>query len=530
MTVLTRIYTAGLITMGAVCLSLAAHAEGTPCAKLKAMTIHDVAIESSTLVPAGEFPIPGTIASTTVVEPTVYVKLPAFCRVVGVARPTSDSDIHFEVWIPPSQAWNGRFEGVGTGGFSGEISYQAMALALDQGYATASTDTGHKGDELIFAKGHPEKIVDWGYRSMHVMTETAKLIVRNAMGKFPEKSYFNGCATAGHQSMMEVLRYPNDYDGVIAGNPAGDRVHEIDGYLAAWIATHSADGKSLLPSATLQMITKVAVAKCDKLDGVEDGVIDDPHRCDFDPKQLLCKAGEDASCLTQAQVDAVKKVYAGLRHPRTGEMIFPGWSIGSEGWGAAQNSGWSQLVNIATPRRSDFFKYFVFDNPEWDWKSFDFDKDIDFADKKMGFLAAHGTDLSAFTGHKGKLIMFTGLVDPILPADDVIEYYDAIEKRMGGERSKESVRFFTVPGMGHCLGGPGTTDFDMMPALKTWVEEGKAPEKVIASRVVKGQVVRTRPLCVYPKVARWNGKGSSDEANNFACVLLTQNARSAAKK
>jgi feruloyl esterase len=486
-------------------------ADQTKCTHLTALTIPTVTIQSAAIVPAGPFEIPGRAAQ--------HVRLPEFCRVAAIARPTSDSEIKFEVWIPSK--WNGRFEGVGTGGFSGAISYAEMSSALNSGYATASTDAGHTGDQLAFGQGHPEKIIDWGYRSIHVMTDIAKLIIRDVTGKLPEHSYFNGCATGGHQAMMEVQRYPSDYDGAIAGDPAADRVHEIDGYLGVWLATHDADGKSLLPNAKLQLITRAAVAKCDKLDGVADGVIDDPGKCGFDPAELACKGGDSESCLTEPQVAAAKKVYSGVRNPRTQATIFPGWPVGSEGWAATPNGGWDQMVNVPQPRRGEFFRYFVFDDPNWQWSTFDFDRDVTFADQQMGFLAAKATDITRFTSHGGKLIMYTGLVDPILPADDVTEYYEAIAKQMGGAiRSKDFVRYFKVPGMGHCSGGPGTTQFDMMPELQAWVEQGRAPERVIASRLLDDKTTRTRPLCLYPKVARWSGKGSSDDAANFSCVLV----------
>src|SRR6266496_929880 len=223
---------------------------GTACASLAALTIPNVTIKSATAVTAGPFTPPGAQTAMT---------LPAFCRVEGTARPTTDSDIKFEVWIPPVDAWNGKFEGVGNGGYQGSISYAAMATALRRGYATASTDTGHTGDDMKFGQGHPEKLIDYAHRAIHVMTESAKLIIRNAAGRFAERSYFVGCSAGGQQALSEAQRYPEDYDGIVAGDPANNRIRQTFGFLSSWIATHSADGKPLISQAKLALLTKSVV-------------------------------------------------------------------------------------------------------------------------------------------------------------------------------------------------------------------------------------------------------------------------------
>ena len=451
------------------------------------------------------------------VKITQAVSEASHCRVTAVATPTSDSKINFEVWLPPSTSWNGRLMGIGTNGFQGAISYDDMRIALGRGYATVGSDAGHTGDDLRFAEGHPEKIIDWASRSIHLMTEAANNIVRSYAGRFPDRAYFNGCNTGGHQALMEAQRFPNDYDGIIAGAPAADRVHEIIGYLGVWEATHK-DSVSLLPQNKLQLLTKSAVAVCDALDGVKDGVIDDPRRCKFDPATLMCSSSNADACLTAEQVMAAKSVYDGVRNPRTSEQIFPGWPRGSEGFGDSVNSGWGQMINIAEPRRSGFFRYFVFNDPNWDWHTFDFDRDVEYADKKMGFISATSPHLSAFKSRGGKLLMYSGWVDPILRGDDVVEYYEAATKTMGGAaKTSPFFRLFMVPGMGHCSGGPGTSSFDPVPALEQWVEKGIAPEKILASRVNRDVVERTRPLCPYPQVSRWKGTGSTDDAANFVC-------------
>jgi feruloyl esterase len=322
--------------------------------------------------------------------------------------------------------------------------------------------------------------------------------------------------------MMEVQRFPADYDAVVAGNPAADRTNEIIAYLWDWRATHAADGSSLIGAQKLQLLTRSAVAACDADDGVRDGVIDDPRRCHFDPASLLCKAASGSDCLTSTELDAVRKVYAGPRNPRTGEQIFPGWPFGSEGWGPGANDGWRNFVDVPQPRRAGFFQFFVFNNPKWDFWSFDWDRDVEYTNRIMGFMNATSPDLKPFRDRGGKIVMHTGWADPILPAPDVIKYYEEVTKAMGGAGETQSFfRLFMAPGMAHCSGGPGPDSLDALTALESWVERRIAPETIEAVRKrADGSVERSRPLCVYPKVARWSGRGSTDEAQSFSCVAL----------
>src|SRR5262245_27231642 len=280
-------------------------AGGTACTSLAALTIPTVTIKSASLVAAGPFTTPGPQSTT--------LTLPAHCRVEATARPTSDSEIKFEVWIPPVDAWNGKSKGVRTGGNSRSVGYTALAAAIRRDNAVTSTDTGHTGDDMKFGQGHPEKIVDWAYRAVHVTTEAAKLIVRDAQGRFADKSYFVGCSSGGHQALSEAQRYPDDYDGIIAGDPAHNRIRQTFGFLYSWMATHARDGTPIIPAPKLALLTRSSIEACDGVDGLKDGVIDDPRRCHFDPAKLLCKSGDDASCLTAPQVDAVRKVYDGTK-------------------------------------------------------------------------------------------------------------------------------------------------------------------------------------------------------------------------
>jgi feruloyl esterase len=493
----------GLVTTAA--------ANGTACSSLAALTIPTITIRSANAVVAGPFTPPGASNAMT---------LPAFCRVEATARPTTDSEIKFEVWIPPSEAWNGKLEGVGNGGYSGAIGYAAMALGLRRGYAVVSTDTGHAGDDMKFGQGHPEKIVDWAYRSVHVMTDAAKLIVRDAQGRFAERAYFVGCSSGGHQAMSEAQRYPDDYDGIVAGDPAHNRIRQTFGFLYSWVSTHGADGKPIVPLNKLQVLTKSVVEACDALDGLKDGLIDDPRRCHFDPAKLACKNGDEPTCLTAPQVDAVRKMYDGLKNPRTGEQIFTGWPRGSEGFGESAIQSWRQYVmDPPEPMRVGFFRYFLFHDPNWDFRTIDYDRDLAYAEQKLPFMSAVEKDLSPFRKRGGKLVMYTGWADPVVPPQDTVAYYDAVVKASGGlDKTREFYRFFIAPGMGHCSGGPGPNQFDALTALEQWVEKGVAPDKLIASHSTNGKIDRTRPLCMYPQVARYKGTGNSDEAANFSCV------------
>jgi feruloyl esterase len=506
-----RILAGVLVASIPVLVQAQSSSPGTPCESLVALTIPNVIVHAAAIV-AGPFTPPGSQIALT---------LPAFCRVEATARPSPDSEIRFEVWIPPAEAWNGKFQGVGNGGYQGSISYMAMAAALRRGYATASTDTGHTGDDTKFGQGHPEKVIDYGWRAIHVMTDTAKLIVRNAQGRFADKSYFVGCSAGGHQAMSEVQRFPDDYDGVVAGAPANNRVRQAFGFMWSWTATHGADGKPLLTQAKLALVTKAVVDACDAGDGLKDGLIDDPRKCAFDPAKLACRAGADeAMCLTPSQVEAVRKVYDGASHPRTGEQIFTGWPRGSESFGDPAIASWRQyLVDPGEPSRIGLFRYFLFNDPNWDVRTLDYDADLSYAEQRLAHLAAVERDLSAFKKRGSKLLMYGGWMDPVVPPQDTAAYYEAVAKTMGGyEAIKPFFRLFMAPGMGHCTGGPGPNQFDALAALEQWVEKGVAPNLLVASHAVNGKVDRTRPLCPYPQIARYKGTGSIDDAATFACV------------
>jgi feruloyl esterase len=343
------------------------------------------------------------------------------------------------------------------------------------------------------------------------MTVVAKTIVERAKGRAPARSYFSGCSTGGQQALSEAQRYPADYDGIVAGDPGNNRVNLIYGFLWSWLATHDAGGAPILPAAKLPALARAAVASCDRIDGLEDGLIGDPRACHFDPGALACHGADTDACLTPPQIDAVKKVYAGAR-TKAGQQLYPGWAPGSEaGWG-------SYIVNPREPVRIGLFRGWVFQDPAWDPRSFDWDADVALVNARYPFLSAMSTDYSAFKSRGGRLIMYTGLADPVTSPLDTIAYYESVTRAMGGVEATQSFyRFFPVPGMAHCGGGAGPNTFDALGALDAWVDRSSPPASIPATHATNGRIDRTRPLCAYPAVARYNGTGGIDDAASFTC-------------
>lgn len=492
---------------GVMLSSVPADAQQQQCEKLATLKLSGTSITLAQSVPAGEFTSSGSGGSS---QPW-FKDLPAFCRVAISIKPTNDSDIKVEIWMPAS-GWNGKFQGVGNGGWSGAINYGALGSALARGYATASTDTGHTGGSGSFALGHPEKLVDFGYRAVHEMTVQAKAIIAAFYGSAPRHSYWNGCSSGGKQGLKEAQRFPADYDGIIAGAPANYWTHLLTGSM--WVAHATLKDKAnYIPPAKYKLINSAVLEACDTLDGVKDGVIENPLRCRFDPKVLECKGEDAATCLTATQVEAAKRIYAAATNPRTGEEIFPGLEPGSElGWGAL--AGGPNPLSIA----ADHFKYVVFKDPNWDFKTFNFDRDVALADKlDNGTINATGSNLKPFRARGGKLIMFHGWNDQLIAPRNSLNYYKSVVAVLGDKKTDDFLRLFMAPGMGHCAGGPGPNTFDAVTALEQWVEQGNPPDQIIASRSTGGKVERTRPLCAYPKVAKYKGTGSTDDAANFVC-------------
>lgn len=508
----------------------------TSCESLKSTQLPDTTLTGADVVAPGAF----TAASARGFD---YKKLPAFCRVQGVIAPSPDSHIEFEVWMPAA-GWNGKFQGVGNGGFAGEINYSQMAAVLIAGYATASTDTGHKagGTDAAWALGHPEKIIDYGYRAIHETTEKAKTLIRAFYGEPAKHSYFSSCSNGGRQALMEAQRFPSDYDGIIAGAPAAHFTHIAALFGSNLLAT--ADRSTFIPSSKYEAIEKAVVAACDASDGVKDGVLNDPTTCAFDPSTLLCREAESDACLTSAQIATMKKLYDGVR-AGSGTRIFPGFVPGAE----SGPGGWGLWLSGAAPDSSleyafgtQFFKNMVHKDASWDYRTFDVARDLKAADDAVGSaLNAINPDLSAFQKRGGKLILFHGWNDAALPPAATIDYQRSVVAKLGEKSADSFVRTYMIPGLQHCSGGPGATNFGVLPglppvepdpasnmsaALVRWVEDGIAPSSIIATKY-KGPapaegIAFTRPLCPYPQVARYKGTGSVDDAANFVCATSSR--------
>ena len=497
-------------------LMMALPAMAATCESLTSLTLPDTTITMAQSVPAGGFTLPGGNGQAN----AAFQYLPAFCRVTATLKPSSDSDIRIEVWLPASN-WNGKFQGVGNGGWAGSISYGALAQALRRGYASSSTDTGHQGDvsSASFALGHLEKVVDYAYRSEHEMTVKAKAIIQAFYGDVPQYSYWNGCSGGGKQGLAEAQRYPADYDGIISGASAYDMVPLHAGWIRIAQVVHKSE-ESYIPPEKYSLIHNAVLAACDALDGVKDGLLEDPTRCHFDPQVLACKSGDTSTCLTAGQAEAAKQIYSPTVNPRTKKELLPALLPGSEvAWGvlAGPLAGGAPATRESSVA-DNTFKYVIFKDPKWDFRTLNFDKDIEYAEKvDNGLNKANDPNLKAFFGRKGKLIMYHGWSDQVVPPQHSIHYYDSVEKTAGAQAA-DSIRLFMVPGMTHCGGGPGPNTFDSISAIEQWVEKGKAPEQMIASHSADGKVDRTRPVCAYPQVAKYKGSGSIDDAMNFACA------------
>ena len=439
--------------------------------------------------------------------------VPAYCRVQLTLAPTSDSDIKSEVWLPLA-GWNGKFQMVGNGGWGGSIQTAALTTALQRGYAAASTDTGHTGDTARFALGHPEKLIDFGYRAVHETAVQSKATIAAFYGTAPRLSYFTGCSGGGRQAFMEAQRFPADFDGIVAGAPGYNRTDQSFQLVAATQSTHR-DAQSYIPREKFAVLHKAALNACDAGDGLVDGLISDPLRCRFDPEVTTCRGADGPDCLTVPQVDAAKRIYAPVVHPVTRAEVFPGVEPGSE-------PRWT--VNAAGPRplgmSDDLFKYVVFQDPEWDFRTLDVARHLEQARKADGrVISPTSPDIKRFLDRGGKMIIYHGWGDTNIPPRSSVNYYNQLVSTLGAPAVSNGVRLYMAPGMGHCGGGEGPNTFDMLTALEQWREQGKAPAEVIASKITDGRVERTRPLCPFPQIAYYKGSGSVDEAANFECRL-----------
>ena len=455
----------------------------------------------------------------------LFAALPAFCRVAATLTPSHDSDIKIEVWLPLPRAdgtpggaaWNGRFQAVGNGGWTGSIPYTSLAEGVGSGYATAATDTGHVGNTASFALGHPEKVIDFGYRAVHEMTAKAKMIIDAFYGKPPSLSIWNGCSQGGRQGVAAAVRYPADFDAVVAGAPAVNYMHLNAGRMAMNRMVN-ASAAGVIPPAKYSALHRAVLASCDARDGVADGVIENPGACTFDPRALQCSSAlEDANCLTPAQVTSARHMYAGAIHPITRAEVLPGLARGSElGWGVI---GSRSPITYA----ADAFKYLIVKDPAWEAAQFDPAFDLDRAQAADLDDAIGSTDvnLRAFFARGGKLLLYHGWSDPQVTPYNTINFFQRVVAAQGGAGVGTSIQLYMVPGMNHCTGGPGPDTFNKLEAVESWIKTGVAPARIEASHQVNGVVDRTRPLCPFGQVARWNGSGSTDNEANFSCVVAT---------
>lgn len=505
-----------------VCSSCAMHAyAAVSCEKLTGLKLGDGSVTAAKLVAAGQFAPPvnpqagggGGGGAQAAAAKALYAKLPDFCQVDATLAPSKDSAIHIEVWLP-SQGWNGKLVESGNGAFSSAFAYNVMGQVMLNGYASTSSDTGHEGNTADFAVGHPEKIIDFGYRAVHEDAVAAKAIVAAFYGGGLKDAYFEGCSSGGRQAYGEAQRYPADFNGIVAGAPGIQFTHQTAAELAIvkWVHSHP---EAVIPREKLEMLHSAVIAACDDLDGVKDGVLENPVACKYDPAALLCKNGETASCLTAPQVELAQKIYNGAFFS-DGQVLYPGLTRGTE-------LGWGNTLIRQEPMEYgvDAYRDVVLQNPQWNYLTLDLDKDIPAADKSIGGTVNNfDPNLKPFFAHGDKLLGYQGWVDPMNSVLNHIRYYNMVADVMGGPKAiSNDYRLFLVPGMGHCGGGDGTTTFDLLKALDTWVTTGKAPDSIPAARVVDSKEVRTRPLCPYPQQAVYKGTGSTDDAANFACAV-----------
>lgn len=524
-------------------LALTTDVAAADCASLKNARFPDTEIQEAAHIAPGAL-VPDDQSGA---PSRVFRELAGFCRVVGQIRPTADSQIGFELWLPDQ--WDGRYLQAGNGAFAGSINYRGLAPGLRNGFAVASTDDGHTGWGARWALGHPQKVIDFGYRAVHLTSVVAKQITATYYGRGISRAYFNGCSDGGRESLMEAQRYPDDFDGWVVGAPANDFTGVMT-YLLNLAQVGSSMDPPLSPSQ-LQALTAASLARCDAADGIADGVISNPLQCRFDPAEIQCQGAPDGHCLSANQARALSRVYDGARGGRARTALTPGYR-GAMGDEAAQWPYWigplpqgSHLPSPLTRMFSEnFWPFMVYGDPKVDFRKLDLLQAASDARGRTGaLLNAVDPDLSAVRAAGKRIIQYHGWADGVIPAQYSIAYYEAVENYLGRD-NRDFYRLFLAPGVEHCGGGPGPNAFgaqddprpfgagydphrdfdpgsDVLAALIRWVEHGQAPDRLLATKYQDDDaakpVQRTRPLCVYPQVARWQGYGSTDDARNFRC-------------
>jgi len=512
-----------LVLFAALLLAAAGAGAQQSCESLASLHIDHVTITSATSIHTPpDFDVPST-GGRFGSRAGLKVSVP-FCRVIGFSTPTSDSHIGFEVWLPIPETWNGKYIGIGNPGFVGDVRYAGLAREVSRGSAAASTDTGHADVNVTseapdaWAIGHPEKVTDWGHRAVHETTVAAKAVIRAYYGKPEKLSFWSSCHEGGNQALTEAQKYPNDFDGIAAGDPAYYITHLQAGseYLAWVNVKDGVKAPGYIPPAKFPVIHRAALDACDALDGVKDGIIESPTRCHFDPKTIQCPGKADYSfCLTGPQVETARKIYEGAKF-NDGRQIYPGFEPGSEAF-------WGVMISGPDPLsiNNGFFKSVVFEDPKWDYHTFDVDRDTKTAESKDGALVdSHNPDLSAFKAHGGKLLIYQAWEETAVPPRSMVDYYQSVLAKMGDTaETRNFVRLFMVPGMGNCpgfgFGDDGT--FDALAVVTKWRETGVAPDSILNSHKVGDTVDRTHPACPYPQAAIYDGKGDPNDASSFKC-------------
>lgn len=509
-----------LCVMGAslAALMLPHMAHATSCAELAHQVLPNATFTTVEVVEAGKWQPPQNQLSRIMSAPGMNVAghatqapNPAFCRMAMTLHPSADSQIRTEVWLP-LKGWNGKLLGVGNFGWAGSLMYYGMATGVGEGYAVASTDTGHdsstpEGQGGRFTLGHPEKLIDYAYRADHLMTTTAKALIEAFYKKPASHAYWIGCSLGGLEGLIEAKRYPEDYDGIVAGAPPNPIVNfNAEQLWAGWMSYHNPALR--VSRDKFRLLNTAVMNACASPVGKKQGFLDEPDKCTFTPDQLLCKGNDTSSCLTANEVQASNNIYQGPVNPQTHEVIFPGPAKGSEDGFSADGK--------AFPVALDLFKYAAFQNPNWDWTTLKWDTDIEEATRKVGPLLHVDDNLTPFFQHGGRLLMYIGWNDGHNP-EQLAGYYQSLQHNAGPEYQND-VKLITIPGMGHCYGGAGCDTFSKLGAIDNWVSNKQAPETIVASRVSNGKVVRTRPLCAWPKVARYDGHGNMDDASSFTCI------------
>lgn len=485
-----------------------AHASESACAAIAHTVLPQVRIASAIMTPAQPSWSPDAHTRP------FAVKAP-FCRVQGVI----ETEIGFELWLPEPGQWNGKFLGTGVGGDAGVFNFRDTPRAVARGYAAGTTDSGHKAADRTWMLGHPQRLIDYELRAHHLLAETSKALIRSYYAKPAAHAYFIGCSGGGRQGLKEMQRFPEDYDGVISG-AGGPKTPEMT-VRRMWELLLRDAHPGLMAPADWKLVADAGVRDCDGLDGVIDGVAEDPRRCRFDLASLRCKPGSKGGCLNDEQIAFVRQFYAPLRD-ENGRALDQGLLPG-----VLVDSGRSSLAPAT-------FGQAIRGQADWTGEGFSVAGDLAAIDRVMPELRADRTDLSAFKKRGGKAILYEGWMDPAVAALMMVDYYEAVEARMGGSaQTRDFLRMFMVPGMLHCGGGPGADQFggsgddapqpdadhDLLSALEAWVERGKAPERIVAAKVEGGKVTRTHPLCAYPAAARYDSRGPTDAAASFTCAV-----------